>query len=95
LDGNIDRFVSSWAQKLNALVCLKRPHLPPRGTPPAVVQTLHRAIEKACQGPELIEKLTNIGGDVVCNRPEEFAATIRSDVQRWRQVVRDAAIHID
>jgi tripartite-type tricarboxylate transporter receptor subunit TctC len=69
--------------------------LAPRGTPPAVVQTLHRAIEKACQGPELIEKLTNIGGDVVCNRPEEFAATIRSDVQRWRQVVRDAAIHID
>ena len=43
----------------------------------------------------MIDKLAALGGEVVCNTPAEFAAIIRSDVDRWRKVVREANIRVN
>lgn len=69
--------------------------LAPKGLPPPIIETLHREIAKACRAAEVIDKLAALGGEVVCNTPAEFAAIIRSDVDRWRKVVREANIRVN
>ena len=69
--------------------------LGPKGLPPPIIETLHREISKSCRSSEVIDKLAALGGEVVCNTPAEFAALIRSDVDRWRKVARDANIRVN
>ena len=65
------------------------------GTPGAALSRLHRESVKALQAPEVREKLTAQGANVVGNDPEEFATFIRAESARWGKVVRDAGIRAD
>jgi tripartite-type tricarboxylate transporter receptor subunit TctC len=69
--------------------------LAPKGTPRAIVEKLHAAVEQACQAPAMTDRLVGLGGDVVCNSPEAFAARIKADVERWKKVVAAARIQIN
>jgi tripartite-type tricarboxylate transporter receptor subunit TctC len=42
--------------------------------------------------PEFARKLEEMGSAPVGNTPEEFAAFIKQDTDRWRQVVKAAGI---
>jgi tripartite-type tricarboxylate transporter receptor subunit TctC len=42
-----------------------------------------------------MEKYLNAGFEPVANRPDEFAAQIRSDLARWGKVVRDANVQVE
>ena len=39
------------------------------------------------------ERLFNAGAEVVASSPEEFAATIKSEMTKWGKVIKDAGIH--
>jgi tripartite-type tricarboxylate transporter receptor subunit TctC len=64
------------------------------GTPKAVVQTLNTAIVGALATPDLRERLTAIGFDVLGSSPEDFARFIRTDMTRAAKVIQAAGIKL-
>jgi tripartite-type tricarboxylate transporter receptor subunit TctC len=68
----------------------------PAGTPKAIVGRLHADIVKAMQTPEVKAKLEGIGADGSVSRsPEEYAALVKSDTQRYAKVIKDIGLKID
>ena len=65
------------------------------GTPEPVVRRLHAEIVKALHAPEIRERLTAQGANVVGNSREEFAAFVRAESTRWGKVVREAGVRAD
>jgi tripartite-type tricarboxylate transporter receptor subunit TctC len=69
--------------------------LAPAGTPTEVVKRLHAEFLKALASTEVRSKLTSDGFEVVGNTPEEFAAFIRSEKDKWAKVIQAAGIALD
>jgi tripartite-type tricarboxylate transporter receptor subunit TctC len=68
----------------------------PAGTPKAIVGRLHAGIIKAMQTPEVKAKLEGIGADGSVSRsPEEYAALVKSDTERYARVIKDIGLKID
>jgi tripartite-type tricarboxylate transporter receptor subunit TctC len=65
----------------------------PAGTPAPIVEKLNAAIKKTLARPEVKQiVMTALGGDVVGNSPEQFASVIKTDLQKWDQVIKRARI---
>lgn len=64
----------------------------PTGTPPAIIEKLHREAVRVLAQGDVRRRLDGLGMAVVANSPAEFAALIRSDTARWARVIRDAKI---
>jgi tripartite-type tricarboxylate transporter receptor subunit TctC len=60
----------------------------PARTPPGAVRALSNAIGEAVKSPEMIESLARIGSEPKFEPPDEFAATVRADMERWGPVVK-------
>ena len=60
----------------------------PAKTPPEAVRALNAAIGEAVRSPEMIESLARIGNDTKFQPPDQFAATVRADLERWGPVVK-------
>jgi tripartite-type tricarboxylate transporter receptor subunit TctC len=69
--------------------------LAPAGTPPEIVARLHREVVRIVTNPEMKERLTNQGFQVIANTPEAFAAAWRSDIAKWGMVVKEAKLQVD
>ena len=67
----------------------------PARTPAAVIAVLNREIVRILRAPEVRLQLKNEGGDAVGSTPEQFAAVIRSDIDKWVRLVRSAGIKGD
>ena len=68
----------------------------PAGTPPAVVQRLHKEFVAAVNHPDVSKKILDTGLDVTTSRtPEEFAALIAADAARLGKVVKDSGARVD
>jgi tripartite-type tricarboxylate transporter receptor subunit TctC len=68
--------------------------LAPVKVPPEVVSRLTEAMRKTMANPELRQKLQDIGARPVGNSPTEFAAQVRSEIERMKQVVRSRNIKL-
>jgi tripartite-type tricarboxylate transporter receptor subunit TctC len=66
--------------------------LAPTGTPPAIVSQVNTEIVRISNLPEVRDRLTSLGFDVVGGTPEAFAAQITSNNARLGKVIRDAGI---
>jgi tripartite-type tricarboxylate transporter receptor subunit TctC len=66
--------------------------LVPARTPPDIVYVLHRESEKILAQPDMKERLTTLGYEVVASTPEEFAARIKIEIDMWGKVIRAANI---
>jgi len=64
----------------------------PAGTPPEVIQVLHRELVKAYNAPEVKAQVEATGGYVAGDTPEEFAAFIRAEKAKWEKIGRAAGI---
>ncbi len=69
--------------------------LAPAGTPKDVVARLNAEFNKALQQPDLRKKLGDEGADAVGGTPEQFAALIKDEIQRWGKVVKESGVRID
>jgi len=69
--------------------------LAPAGTPREVIARLHAELMRALADPEVRERFTSVGTQVVGSTPDEFAAQIRADIEKWGQVVRTAGIRAE
>src|SRR5258708_16622225 len=57
--------------------------LVPAGTPKGIIDLLHGEIARIVALPEVKERLDAIGFVPVANTPDEFAAVIKTESQRW------------
>jgi tripartite-type tricarboxylate transporter receptor subunit TctC len=69
--------------------------LAPAGTPKEIVATLHREIVKMVALPDVQKRLGELGFEIVANSPDEFAARIRTELDKWSKVIRDAKIRVE
>ena len=67
----------------------------PAGTPRAVVDRLNAEVAKVLKTPEMKEKMTGLGTDIVANSPEQFAQYLREETAKWSKIVRDAGIKLE
>jgi tripartite-type tricarboxylate transporter receptor subunit TctC len=67
----------------------------PAATPKDVVAKLNAEVNKAVQNPDLRQKLAAGGSELLGGTPEQYAAYIRSELQRWTKVVRDAGAKVE
>jgi tripartite-type tricarboxylate transporter receptor subunit TctC len=66
--------------------------LAPARTPQAIVSQFNAEAVRIGRLPDIRERLTNLGFDVVGSSPEAFAALIRDNNVRIGKVIRDAGI---
>jgi tripartite-type tricarboxylate transporter receptor subunit TctC len=66
----------------------------PHGTPPAVVQKLNAAANKALVSPQVTARFAELNVETHPTTPEQFGAYIESQMQLWSRVVKDANIKL-
>src|SRR5438552_14004830 len=67
----------------------------PAGTPKEIVELLSREIARSVARPDVRERLAMLGFKPVANTPDEFAARIKLEMEKWGKVVRDANLRIE
>jgi tripartite-type tricarboxylate transporter receptor subunit TctC len=67
----------------------------PGKTPPEIVNRLSDALRKAMQTPQLKEQYAREGGEPLPMTPPEFTQYVFAEVNRWRQVVKDAGLQLE
>lgn len=69
--------------------------LAPAGTPKYIVEKLNQELNLALEDDGVKNKLTAMGSEILKNSPDEFAAFIRSENERWSKLVRDTGAKVD
>jgi tripartite-type tricarboxylate transporter receptor subunit TctC len=64
----------------------------PPGLPEAIAKTLLTHAHQALESEEMVKALAALGTTVLKNTPAEFKAFVKSDAERWTQVVQKANI---
>jgi tripartite-type tricarboxylate transporter receptor subunit TctC len=64
----------------------------PAGTPPEVIETLHRATVEALKDPRTQKRLDDLGVEVAGDTPEEFAVYIKREIPKWAAVIKAAGV---
>jgi tripartite-type tricarboxylate transporter receptor subunit TctC len=69
--------------------------LAPAGTPNDIIQRLHREIVQVIAATEMQERLATLGFVTVGNTPEEFGTYIKTELARWRRVIKETSIRAE
>jgi tripartite-type tricarboxylate transporter receptor subunit TctC len=69
--------------------------LAPRGTPPATIDTLARAVAAALAEPSVKEYMAHASIEIVGSTPAEFDRYFHEEKARWATVIRATGAHID
>ena len=67
-------------------------YLAPAGTPSKIVALLNQEINRAMSAPEVKEKMSVIGLNVVAESPKFFADTLKSDYEKYGKLIRDIGL---
>ena len=67
----------------------------PAQTPAAIIATLHDAITEAMADPVLRETLTRAGFETMSTTPQESAAMLRAEHDRWAAILPGLNIRLD
>jgi tripartite-type tricarboxylate transporter receptor subunit TctC len=64
----------------------------PAGIPRPVVEKLNLALVASMRDPDNRKALITAGAEPIGSSPDEHAASIRSEIDKWKKVARDAGI---
>lgn len=64
----------------------------PAKTPDRFIRAMNKAAVAALNAPDIKERLTTLGFVVIANTPEEFAAVVKSEVEKYRKVIIESGI---
>ncbi|OPF95565.1 tripartite tricarboxylate transporter substrate binding protein [Rhodopseudomonas palustris] len=64
----------------------------PAGTPPAVISALNTALQEILADPALKKKMLELGIDAKPSTPDQLAARLRADIEKWRAVIEQSGI---
>ena len=67
----------------------------PAGTPASIVRHLNQEMVAALHAADTRERLFRAGVEAVGSTPEEFVATMKSEMEKWGKVIRDAGIRAE
>jgi tripartite-type tricarboxylate transporter receptor subunit TctC len=67
----------------------------PKGLPAEVKTKLHGAFVAALQDPQIQQRLTEQGFEVVANTPEQFASFEQAEFTRWKTLIETRKITAD
>jgi len=65
------------------------------GTPPEIVKRLNTEMVKILTSPEVKDRISKSGVDVVAGTPEHFSGFLKAEVARWAKVIGEAGIKAD
>jgi tripartite-type tricarboxylate transporter receptor subunit TctC len=66
--------------------------LAPAGTRKPIIDKLSAELKRALADPEVLKHIESLGMEPVSGTPDELREWIRSELARWKKVVRDAGI---
>ena len=69
--------------------------LAPKGTPPTIVTLLSDRIRKTMTTPDQRQRYHERGLDVIASTPDEFAAHLRNELQKWGRVIRERGMRAE
>jgi tripartite-type tricarboxylate transporter receptor subunit TctC len=64
----------------------------PKGTPPAIVELLNRAVQDILALPDIKARFANLGITAKASTPEELKSRMQSDIGKWAAVIERAGI---
>ena len=64
----------------------------PAGTPRPVLEAVHAQAVKALQLADVRERMASLGIEPVGNTPEQLAAILKADLERWTAVAKSAGV---
>jgi tripartite-type tricarboxylate transporter receptor subunit TctC len=67
----------------------------PAGTPKPLVDRLSAETRTALSAGDLRKRLIDLGAEPLGSTPEEFAAYVQAEFQRWGRLAREAGIRLD
>jgi tripartite-type tricarboxylate transporter receptor subunit TctC len=67
----------------------------PKKTPDAIVQKLSRALLTTLKSPEMIKALATQGLDAAGGTPEQFGALIKSEIEKYAKVAKEAKLRLE
>jgi len=65
----------------------------PAGTPRDIVQKVQRETARHALSPELRERLSALGAEPAGTTPEQFAAFLKSEMEKWARVAKAAGVY--
>ncbi len=68
--------------------------LGPAGLDPRIVKKLHDEIIVILNTPDMKERVKQLGYDLIASSPEQFAAELRADIERWGPVAKRAGVSV-
>ncbi|AMN39348.1 Bug family tripartite tricarboxylate transporter substrate binding protein [Rhodoplanes sp. Z2-YC6860] len=68
--------------------------LVPAGVPKDISNFIYQEVVKATKSPEVTAKMDQLGLEIICNTPEEFARQIKFEIDKWGKVIHDAGIKV-
>ena len=69
--------------------------LVPAATPKPIVARLNAEIDAILKQPDVVQKLNAVGFELVGGTPEQFAAIIKGESEKWAPIIKSANIKID
>ncbi len=66
--------------------------LAPQGTPVERVVALNGHFRNALRSPEMAERFSREGANIIASTPEEFAKHLRVELAKWARVVREGGL---
>lgn len=68
--------------------------LAPKGTPREIVTRLNAELNKSLLTADIRSRLAALGGEAEGGTPEHLGERVRSDLERWGKVIRDANVTV-
>jgi tripartite-type tricarboxylate transporter receptor subunit TctC len=59
-----------------------------------VIDAVHRAAAQALAVPETRERFAQLGFVIIGNTPQEFAAVVKSEVAKYRRIIKESGIEL-
>ncbi len=67
----------------------------PSGTPKGIVSKLNAELKKTLQLPDVKNGFEKVGADPIANSPQEAAAYVKSELDKWSRVIKEGNLRAD
>jgi tripartite-type tricarboxylate transporter receptor subunit TctC len=69
--------------------------LAPKGTPPAIIEKLHREVVGVMGAPEVKNYFSGASIEIVASTPAEFDTYFREEKDRWAKIIKETGAKVD
>lgn len=67
----------------------------PKGTPKEIIAKLQADIARGFRAPDLTQRFTDQGFEIVVNTPDQASAFFKQEIERWAKVVKASGASVD